>query len=39
MPPLLSRHGENVLAILAHDSGTESWLDVRIEANDPGALR
>ena len=36
---LLNRRGPNVLAILAQDEGKESWLDVHVVANDPGALR
>ena len=36
---LLNRGGANVLAILAYDRGVESWIDVRLVANDPGPLR
>lgn len=30
---LLNRQGANVLAVLAHDSGVESWIDVRVVAD------
>jgi hypothetical protein len=36
---LLNRSGPNVVTVLAHDSGVESWLDVRVAASDPGPLR
>jgi hypothetical protein len=38
-PAFLHRTGPNVLAVLAHDTGTESWIDVRMTASGLSALR
>jgi hypothetical protein len=35
----LNRSGNNVLAVLAHDRGAESWLDVRLTVNGLSPLR